>query len=246
MPAEKPSFPDFGADLDENGDFLAESEGEEGVFDQKSSDARVAEFQTDLEVDAKYQHGHADTSEVVKNIGEYIIPECQATVKKFWSLGIDTFMCSNQDDQDLYVLVDGLSPENLQIMQNKASTGGNYFFDSFRNTYGVRVEGNDQNSAAELEQLAAVFKMQDVSADYYQTPAEFLKQAKTVDGGYLFDSAGTLIRQENPALAGLSFTEALRREGAEALFIPEEQRVYRDQLYLDWHRRYLEFLAKQQ
>lgn len=55
------------------------------------------------------------------------------------------------------------------------------------------------------------------------------------------DDHGNVIvdRQYDPKRTNATLEEALRQAGKVGLYVPSEDRVYKSQLFLDWHNRYL-------
>lgn len=190
----------------------------------------------------KYQYSNIDTSTVRENISEFIIPECQKACQKIWALNIDTFMCSNYQDQNLYILISGLSEENLEIFYKKMACDNRYYLDEYRDSYGIGVQGMSPESVEELNSLVDVFVMQDVSREKYKNSEDFLFLQKCQGGCGEVLNDGTIVRGINPKLENLTFEEALEKEGVSSLYVKDEDRVYESQYYLDAHKRYLEFI----
>lgn len=189
-------------------------------------------------VKAQYQYSNVNLESVVKNIDEYIIPECQQACRLLWSKNIETFMVSNYEDKFLYVLIADLSEDNQKIFDELSKGDNRYFFDEYRHFYGIRVNGTDQNSVNELNFLTNIFEMQDVNSSQYKTAEEFLANFKCKGGPASVDEYGNIIRDINPLLINASLVDALQATNSEDLYVREENRVYQSQLFLDWHNRY--------
>lgn len=170
------------------------------------------------------------------NPDEYIIPACQPACKALWNKNIETFMVSNNDDRDLYVLLANVSPENVSILKELAQSDPRYYFDWFRNTFGIAVKGMTEDSMRELVALTDVFRIQDTVR--YQSVEDFLASYKMTDGELKIGEDGTIHRNPNPALANATIKEALKKTGKGHLYVAEEGRIYESPMYLRWHQRY--------
>lgn len=169
--------------------------------------------------DIKYQYSYVDMKEVIKNPDEYIIPECQKACQALWNKNIETFMVSNYDDNYLYVLVTKLSQQNEDMIEQLMRTDQHYFYSSYRETYGIRVNGTNDEAGEELAALTEPFKIQDTFR--FQTIEDYMKS--------------------NP---DMSLIDSLKKENKEQLCLPEEGRIYDDEMYLKWHNRYLDKTSK--
>ena len=116
-----------------------------------------------------FSYSYVDMETVANNIDEYIIPECQEACKNFWAKNIFTFMCSNRDEGELkYILLNKLSPENEEIFKRMCEEDPhNYFFDTYRQTFGIRAYGEGEEVSEQLSKLTEKFKMQDVLEGYW-------------------------------------------------------------------------------
>jgi hypothetical protein len=213
-----------------------------GTMSKAEIDRACEEFKIGFGNEKQYQHTAVDTSIVIENISEYVIPECQEACRKFWALNIDTFMCSNYDDKNLYVLLGGLSGENLEIFHEKMDCDDRYYLDEYRDCYGVRVQGMSPESIKSLNELVEVFVMQDVDQVKYKSSEDFLSMQKRQGGEWEVLNDGGLRRKINPELKDLTLMEALKDCNTENLYIKDEDRIYKNQYYLDAHKRYLEFI----
>lgn len=190
--------------------------------------------------DTRYQYPYVELEQVMANPDEYIIPLCQPACRALWDKNIETFMVSNNDDKDLYVLLANISPENISILKELAQSDPRYYFDGFRNTYGIAVKGITENSMRELFSLTDVFRVQDTAR--YQSVEDFLESYKMTDGELKIEDDGTIHRNPNPALANATIKEALEKTGKEHLYVAEEGRIYESPMYLRWHQRYQQSL----
>lgn len=191
---------------------------------------------TETPADTRYQYPYVELENVMENPTEYIIPQCLPACKALWSKNIETFMVSNNDDDDLYVLLTGVSPENMAIFQKLQKQDPRFIFDSYRNTIGIAVKGHDEQSQAELEALTDVFNIQDTMR--FKTVTDFVESYKYTGGEMVIEDDGTIRREINPALANISISEAIQKSGKEDLYVASEGRVYDSPLYLKWHKRY--------
>ena len=192
---------------------------------------------------AKYQYSYVELPYVIENPEEYIIPECLEACKSLWNKNIETFMCSNDDDNNLYILVMNLSDKNLETMKRLVEENKNYFYSSYRNCYGIKVEDKSRNQVEKLNFLTEVFSMQDTKR--YVSGEDFLSNYKTTGGEVYIDDEDYSIRyRENPKLKNATLEEAIKETGKENLYIASENRVYSNELFLKWHKRYIDSLIK--
>ena len=159
-----------------------------------------------------------------------------AACRALWGKNIETFMVSNNDDNDLYVLLTNVSPENMAVFKEMQKQDPRFVYDGYRSTIGIAVKGHDENAMHELEGLTEVFRVQDTMR--FKTAEDFLESYKYTDGKMTIADDGTIHRAKNPELENITLQEALRRSGKEALYVAEEGRVYESPMYLSWHRRY--------
>lgn len=190
--------------------------------------------------DTRYQYPYVELEQVMANPDEYIIPACQPACRALWNKNIETFMVSNNDDKDLYVLLANVSPENMTILKELAQSDPRYYFDGFRNTFGIAVKGMTEDSMRELVALTEVFRIQDTVR--YQSVEDFLESYKMTDGELKIAEDGTIHRSPNPALANATIQEALEKTGKGHLYVAEEGRIYESPMYLRWHQRYQQSL----
>ena len=182
---------------------------------------------------------------VVSNPEEYIIPGCLDVCSEFWDKNIETFMCSNLQDNHFYVLLMELSEKNMGKFRDLMKVDSRYFYSNHRQCYGIQVPGTTVRDRQMLTQLASVFEMQDVLPYRYQNEEEFLASYKTMGGGFTVDpNTFGIVPKENPELSNATFAQALEATGKEELYIPEEHRVYTDPLFLSWHKRYIDSSQK--
>lgn len=186
--------------------------------------------------DTRYQYPYVELEKVMSNPTEYIIPQCLPACRSLWSKNIETFMVSNNDDNDLYVLLTNVSPENMAVFREMQKQDPRFIYDGYRSTIGIAVKGNDSNGMHELERLTEVFRVQDTMR--FKTAEDFLESYKYTDGKMTIADDGTIHRAKNPELENITLQEALKRSGKESLYVASEGRVYESHMYLSWHRRY--------
>ena len=173
---------------------------------------------------SKYNYTYVPLEYVIKEPDEYIIPECIEVCKAFWDKNIETFMVSNYDDNTLYVLIMNISKENEDIVKKLMKEDPRYFYDAYRETYGIRVNGMSKGDSFELLTLVDVFKMQDTTR--YQNEEEFLNEYKKTGGEMYIDDDGRILTKENPLLKDATITDALSDTNCRNLYIQEEIRIY--------------------
>jgi len=186
--------------------------------------------------ETRYQYAHVSVEHVIENPNEYIIPECQPACKALWDKNIETFMVSNYDDDYLYVLLLSLSDENKAVVHNLMKNDARYYYDGFRDTYGIRVRGISYNYMVELESLTRPFEIQDTLR--FQDAKEFLDEYKTTDGKLIINDEGYVERLENPELENATLEDALAATGKQDLYVPEEGKIYKTKMHLEWHKKY--------
>lgn len=210
----------------------------------------------------QYQYMHVELEDVMRNIDEYIIPECQEACKLLWGKNIETFMVSNREDNHLYVLLEQLSDENKERMKKLIEECPDfYFFDEWRHYYGIKTDGTTKLDEKTLAKLVRPFLMQDILKKRYQTAEEFLDDYKTfsihdiqqIMRAYnlsnsenvlqISESGNVGIKPEyllNPERANSTLEEALKDTGKRELYDETEGIVYCSRTFMDWHKRYVE------
>lgn len=186
--------------------------------------------------DGRYQYPYVEFEDVMANPEEYIIPQCLPACRALWDKNIETFMVSNNDDEDLYVLLTHVSDENMAIFNQMKQQDPRFVFDGYRNTIGIAVKGNNDSSMHELQGLTEVFRIQDTLR--FQTAEDFLESYKHTGGEMTIADDGTIHRNITPALANITLQEALEKSGKSGLYIADEGRVYESIMYLNWHKKY--------
>ena len=134
-----------------------------------------------------------------------------------------------------------------------------YFFDEFRNYYGIKTKDTTREDSQILLKLTEPFVMQDILPNRYQTAEEFLEDYTLFsinDIDRLRDMYGisqyeeVLIVNERgnveikpqykkiPGRSDATLDEALEDTEKKELYDEKEKRVYTSRMYMDWHRRY--------
>ena len=188
---------------------------------------------------SKYNYTYVPLQYVINVPDEYIIPECIEACKAFWNKNIETFMVSNYDDNYLYVLIINLSKENEEIVKKMLDQDSRYFYDAYRDTYGIKVNGMSKGDSFELLTLTDVFKMQDTTR--YQSEEEFLSEYKRTGGEMYVDDEGRILTKVNPSLKDATINDALDALNCRNLYIQEERRIYENELFLSWHLKYIKY-----
>lgn len=184
-----------------------------------------------------YNYGYVELEEVMENPREFIIPECLPACRACWNKNIETFMVSNYEDDHLYVLFNKLSEENESIIRNLMETDSRYFYDEFRKTYGIKVNGRTQADIIELMDLTGALAVQDTTR--YRKAEDFLDEIKRKGGEMVVQPDGTIVTELNPKLANLTLEQALKITGKSSLYIKEEGLIYDNPIFLLWHQKYL-------
>ena len=89
----------------------------ENVSDENFSEIEENQTFDSRPKSTRYQYSYIELEDVISNPDEYIIPECQPACRAAWNKNIETFMVSNYDDENLYVLFANLSFENQEIFK---------------------------------------------------------------------------------------------------------------------------------
>lgn len=186
--------------------------------------------------DTKYQYSYVDLEYVMQNPTEYIIPQCLPACRALWGKNIETFMCSNNDDKDLYVLLMNLSDENKARMQELCERDSRFFYSEYRGTYGFGATGMSEESARELLALTGALNVQDTKR--FQDVETFMREYRKTGGEYFIDEDGNIQMKENPELAKATLSEALSKTGKSSLYVASEGRVYESETFKKWHERY--------
>lgn len=213
------------------------------IADIELSEEQEKELGTFLEPGehgSKYNYTYVPLEYVINEPDEYIIPECIEACKAFWDKNIETFMVSNYDDNYLYVLIMNLSKENEEIIKKLMENDSRYFYDAYRDTYGIKVNGMSNGDSLELLTLTDVFKMQDTTR--YQSEEEFVGEYKKTGGEMYVDDEGRILTKENPLIKDATIDDALDALNCRNLYIQEEGRIYENELFLSWHLKYLKYM----
>lgn len=219
------------------------------LINKKYSDSEIDDKITEMmykvgssnKENQRYQHSYVFLEYVIENPQEYIIPECMPACNHLWEKNMETFMVSNYDNDYLYVILDNLSDENIAIIEDLSKVDTRYFWDEFRHYWGIRVNGVSKESSEELAKLTNVFVLQDTKR--YQTAEDFLDSYKRTNGKTYIDEYGHIVHDYNPELVNATLEEALKNRNCEDLYVPEEGRIYDNQIYLEWHNRYKKSLS---
>ena len=219
------------------------------LINKKYSDSEIDDKITEMmskvgssnKENTRYQYSYVPLEYVIENPHEYIIPECMPACNHLWDKNIETYMVSNYEDDFLYVLLGDLSDANIAIIEDLSKVDTRYFWDEFRHYWGIRVNGVSKESSEELAKLTNVFVLQDTKR--YQTAEDFLDSYKRTNGKTYIDEYGHIVHDYNPELVNATLEEALKNRNCENLYVPEEGRIYDNQIYLEWHNRYKKSLS---
>lgn len=191
-------------------------------------------------ISTQYNYSNRDIKEVVNNPEEFIIPEILPACKLLWDKGIETYMCGNYDDTDgRWIELARLSDENKKIFEELMKVNNNYLF---VHHYTIRVPFGP-NEIKELCDLISPFVYQDTTR--YQRSSEFLESFKKTGGELYVDSAGQIHSRLNPLYENTTFEQALILSGKENLYDQELDRVYDDELFLEWHKNFIKHSSRQ-
>ena len=138
---------------------------------------------------------------------------------KLWDKFIETYSSSNYEDNHLFIVLNNLSSENQRIIEKVMKVDNRYYYDFNINKYGIRVSGLNDNSMHELSNLTTVFKIQDNLR--YISVGDYIKNLK----------------DNNPQFTDSDMIDFIRDKGK--LYLKDEGRIYDNELYLNWHQKYL-------
>ena len=86
-----------------------------------------------------------------------IILECQMACSKLSKKKIKIHSVSNYDSQYLYILLDHLSEQNIELIEDMIMIDDRYFYSIEENKYGIRVNNINEEAAFELAELTDIF-----------------------------------------------------------------------------------------
>lgn len=196
---------------------------------------------------SRYEYPEVNIDAVMNNPEEFIIPECLEACKSLWSKNIPTRMCSNYSF-DSYIWIDFVltSDQNIELFYELAKNDNHYAIDGRLHAFRVCSNLKGIDAVQELVRLVDVFAVQDVTKIDYQTAEDFLDQYKhfsVTDSDerniLTSDCYGRIHAAYNPDKKDATLEEALIAKNKIELYIPEENRVYKNKRALDWHIRYI-------
>ena len=92
-----------------------------------------------------------------------------------------------------------------------------FVFDGYRNTIGIAVKRNNENSIYELQELTEVFKIQDTLR--FQSAEDILESYNHTGGEMIIVDDRTIHRNINPELVNITLQEALEKREGDSLFL---------------------------
>lgn len=193
----------------------------------------------------KYKINTKPIHEIHKEgIEKYIEEPCTLVCKNSWNKNIFT-KASIVDKDEVKIVFDKLSDENLNIFRDLALKDEKHYRFSSNNEPEIRIKLNEFNTQKEISDnlnlLAEPLKLQDITSGY-MTKTEFLMKicnCERVDGLKEHTSNWKAEFVFDPSKVEKTFEEYLHEYSYEKLFVPQEERIYKDQFYLDAHRRFL-------
>lgn len=195
--------------------------------------------------ESKYKVNTKPIHEIYKEgIENYIEEPCTLVCKNSWNKNIFT-KASIVDNDEVKIVFDKLSDENFKIFSDLARKVGKHYAFSSNNEAEIRIKLNEFKTSKEisekLNKLAEPLKLQDITSGY-MTKTEFLMKicnCERVDGLKEHTSNWKAEFVFDPSKVEKSFEEYLHEYSYERLFVPQEERIYKDQFYLDAHRKFL-------
>ena len=188
----------------------------------------------------RYEYQHVTIDDVIENPGEYIIPECLDACKVLWSKGIETYMCSNHANEELYVSIEEskLDKENRKILYSNEHNE-HFGRDIVNHRPLIKAQTSEK-----LVELAKLFVLQDSLA--YVTEEEILNSYKRKGSKeYEILRDGTVRSKENPKLANATLEEALQSCDL-TLYDAEEGKLFESKYAFEHHKKFKEVKSKLQ
>lgn len=180
---------------------------------------------------------------IMKGPKDYIEPLCVSACEDLWKKNIYVLASINVNN-DLYLILDKLSNENMEIFKSKyREDSDSYCANLGKGKYiGVKVENylEQKNVEKQFKDLVSVFKMQDIQRGYLTEKTflmnicncekvEGMSENKRQDLQIVFD-----IEKMNK-----SFKEYLNDTGYSEFYVPEEHRIYLNEYYYNAHQNYI-------
>lgn len=180
------------------------------------------------------------TSEQVANPDKYFIQECIPTCQELWNKNIEISKSSKKGDRNLYVALYNLSDENKQIFEQLMQEHPeNYIFDTKMDAHIITVPGTTEADSNALLKLTEPFQVQDVGNTHYTLKEEFLKTANSTGERKVEINPDGTIHVSGTESLGMTLKEALVAAGVEDLYDPITGRIFKNPLYMEWNKRYL-------
>ncbi len=180
---------------------------------------------------------------IVKNgIQNFIPMPFTETCKTLWSNNIYTQKFSMEDDV-AYISLDNLSKDNKAIFDSLAESNPETYVNNDGELQIVvpKEDLSELDFSNKINSLVKDFVMQDVISGY-MNKKEFLMNVcncEKVEGlkEYTNSSDPKIIFDRDKVEK--TFEEYLKDSNYEHLYIPSEQRIYKDNFYLEAHNKYL-------
>lgn len=179
-----------------------------------------------------------------EGLEKYIEEPCVLVCKNSWDKNVFTKE-SIVDDNEVKIVFDKLSDENIKIFNKLVAEDKEHYCYSSNNDPVIRIKLNNSDSqeaiSKKLALLAEPLKLQDITSGY-MTEKEFLMNicnCERVDGLKEHTSNWKAEFVFDPSKVEKSFEEYLHEYSYEKLFVPQEGRIYKEQFYLDAHRKFL-------
>jgi hypothetical protein len=180
---------------------------------------------------------------ITKGPKDYINPLCVSACEDLWKKNI--FVLASMDvDNDLYLILDKLSNDNMKILKSKIKKNPeNYYTNLGSGKYfGVKVTDYAERNDVEeqFKELVSDFTMQDIQRGYL-TEKTFLMNICNCEK---VDGMNENKKQELQVVFDVqkmekTFKEYLNDSGYSKFYVPEEHRIYLNEYYYNAHQNYM-------
>ena len=191
---------------------------------------------------ASYDYRDDNPALIATDIDKYIPYEYREAYLLLQQANIFGSKATCCDNYRYLIFGEGISLENQEIFNELKQTDDRYF-SSENGNYFIRVKISDTE---ELASLVGKFKTQQVPEQFYETSEAFFKSFQ-FEGTSAKElevlSDGTIKwgkRTPNPDRIDKTLEDALVMKDKTELYIPEENKVFKNKFYLEAHRRYIE------
>lgn len=176
-------------------------------------------------------------------IGKHIHSLCIDTCRNLWDKNIYTKKIK-VDDEKIEIVLDKLSEDNKSIFERRAKKSKEKYIIDENGDYVLRINRarkSDGTIKNELKNIEKYFFLQDVEIGFLNKEKFLMNicDCEKVEGMKENSPNLNLKIVFDESKMEKTFEEYLKEKDYEHLYIPDENRVYMDEYYLDGHRNYL-------